>query len=52
MKNPEKIIEILSIKQLEKNPRVKTIDDALMKYCSYDRRSRLNFNQMMELALA
>lgn len=50
MKNPEKIMEILSIKTLN-NKRNKPIDQALVKYCTYDRRSRLNFNQYVKLVI-
>ncbi len=52
MKNPEKIIAILFYIKENQCKALKRIDDALMKYCSYDRRSRFNFNQLILQALS
>jgi hypothetical protein len=51
MKNPEKIIVLLSINKTNVfNPN--KIDDALIRYCAYDKRKRLNFNQIKEISFA
>jgi hypothetical protein len=51
MSNPEKIIEILSIKS-NGSRNMKILDKALIRYCSYDKRKRLNFWQLQEFAFA
>ena len=51
MKNSEKILEILHSNPPDKYQTAFSIDDVLVKYCTYDRRVRLNFNQML-LAVA
>jgi hypothetical protein len=51
MNNPEKIIEILSMQIIGTNIQKKETEDALVKYCTYDNRKRLNYNQLSFNAL-
>lgn len=52
VKNPEKLVELL-VKTVNIEYQYKhEIDDALIKYCTYDKRKRLNFSQLTMLALA
>ena len=45
MKNPEKITEIL-YSNINLGYALRSTDDVLRKYCTYDQRKRLNFNQL------
>jgi len=47
MKNPEKIVKILQSIVSEKHQITVRIDDALVKYCVYERRLRPHFNQIL-----
>jgi hypothetical protein len=47
MKNPEKILQILRSNTSENYQMAASIDDALVKYCTYDRRVRPNFSQIL-----
>ena len=50
--NPEKTAELLLIGKKDNHPKIKIIDETLMRYCTYDKRKRLNFNQMVDFALS
>lgn len=52
MKNPEKILKILNLQVSDKYQTIGRIDNALIKYCTYDKRLRLNYNQMLCAAAA
>ena len=45
MKNPEKIIELLSVLQSKSHTKM-FIFDKLVRYCTYDKRKRLSLNQL------
>ncbi len=46
MKNPEKIIEILStLEKKSKSKKAKNLYGALVRYCTYDQRKRTNFHE-------
>lgn len=52
MINPEKIIEILSLKNNNLNPqKIKSLYEALIRYCTYDQRIRPNFHDTALKAL-
>jgi hypothetical protein len=51
MKNPEKMMEVLYINAITNETIVNEIDKSLIRYCTYDGRLRLNFSQMLRLAL-
>lgn len=44
-KNPEKLIELLSVLQ-KTTHKSHSIFEKLIRYCSYDKRKRLNLNQL------
>ncbi len=46
MKNPEKLIELLSVLQCKPQTSV-LIFEVLLRYCTYDKRKRLNSNQLL-----
>jgi hypothetical protein len=46
MKNPEKLIELLSVLQCKSQTSV-LIFEVLLRYCTYDKRKRLNSNQLL-----
>lgn len=50
--NPEKITEILSIISKPNKTIIKNIDEVLIRYCTYDKRKLLNFNQIALLTLS
>jgi hypothetical protein len=52
MQNPEKVTEMLLINMDSDYPLSKTIDEALIKYCCYEKRKRLNFSQIETVAYA
>jgi hypothetical protein len=52
IKNTEKLIELLSAISGNDCFRIKKIEETLIRYCSYDKRKRLNFNQISQIALA
>lgn len=52
MKNPEKILEILRSNTSENYQMATSIDYALVKYCTYDRRVRPNFSQILIATVA
>ncbi|MCK4694638.1 MAG: transposase [Candidatus Cloacimonetes bacterium] len=45
MKNPEKLIELLTLLQ-RKSQETLFVFDKLVRYCTYDKRKRLNLNQL------
>lgn len=52
MINPEKIIELLSLKNSNVNSqKVKRLYEALIRYCTYDKRVRPNFHEIVLKAL-
>lgn len=52
VKNPEKLFDLLA-KNVNTDYKYKhEIDDVLIKYCTYEKRKRLNFRQLSLLALA
>lgn len=52
MKNPEKLLEMCSLKQNNRMSIKKSVEYALMRYCCYDKRKRLNFSQLSTIALS
>ena len=52
VKNPENVFELLAKNVNIEHQNKQKIEDALIKYCTYDKRKRLNFNQLTAKAFA
>lgn len=52
VENPEKMPHLLSINEKTETHKINYIDDMLNRYCCYDKRKRLNFNQIAMTALS
>jgi len=50
VKNPENVFELLAKNENIVHQNKQKIDDALIKYCTYDKRKRLNFSQLSMVA--
>lgn len=50
--NPDMINKIVKLTQKNRFSKVKQIDDGLIKYCTYDKRKRLNFCQLTRSVFA
>jgi hypothetical protein len=50
MKNLEKLLEMCSLEQYRRISLNESVEFALMRYCCYDKRKRLNFSQLSAIA--
>jgi len=52
VKNPEKLIDLLLINENPNHHKINALENNLIRYCTYDKRKRLNFNQILQQELS